>query len=61
MMKERGKKGQVTIFIIVAIIIVVLAVLIYLFFPQIKSAIGAGAQDPQSFMQSCMEEILLIV
>jgi hypothetical protein len=52
----RNKKGQVTIFIIMAIVIVVLGVLIYTFFPQIKSSVGLETKDPYSFMRSCMQD-----
>ena len=50
------KKGQVTIFIIIAIIIVVAGVLIYAFYPQIKSSLGGEIKNPQSFIQGCVEE-----
>ena len=39
-MDKRGKKAQVTIFIIIAIIIVVLGILIYMFYPKIKASFG---------------------
>ncbi len=51
-----GKKGQVTIFIIIAIIIVALAFLIYSFYPQIKSTIGGEEKNPQAYIQSCIEK-----
>ncbi len=50
------KKGQVTIFIIIAIVIVVMGVLIYMFFPQIKSTLGVGVKNPQAFIEECIEE-----
>lgn len=50
------KKGQVTIFIIIAIVIVAAGVLVYLFFPQIKSGLGGGIKNPQAFIQECVEE-----
>jgi len=56
--KKVNKKGQVTIFIIVALIVVVLGVLIYLFYPQIKSTFGGGFKNPQAFMQECLVEDL---
>jgi hypothetical protein len=52
----RNKKGQVTIFIILGIIIVALGFLIYSFYPQIKSTIGGEEKNPQSYIQSCIEE-----
>ncbi len=60
-MKKEGmcgkwnKSGQVTIFIIIAIIIVALAFLIYSFYPQIKSTIGGEEKNPQAYIQSCIE------
>ena len=53
-MKKR--KGQVTIFIIVAIVIVLLAALLYIFYPQIRTGLGLGSQSPSAFLQSCLEE-----
>jgi hypothetical protein len=50
-----NKRAQVTIFIILAIIIVALAFLIYSFYPQIKSSLRTSEKSPQSFMQSCIE------
>ena len=59
-MKKEGfifnKSGQVTIFIIIAIIIVALGILIYLFFPQIRVNFGFAADNPSEFIQNCMED-----
>jgi len=59
-MRKRGKtfskRGQVTIFIIIAIIIVALGALIYLIYPPIKSAIKADYKNPNAFIQNCMED-----
>ncbi len=52
----RNNKGQVTIFIILAIVIVVLGVIIYAFLPQIRSTIGSELQSPQVYLQSCLED-----
>ncbi|VVB82325.1 Uncharacterised protein [uncultured archaeon] len=58
-MKERlNKKGQVTIFIIIAIIIVAAALLVFSFYPQIQSSIGIQEQNPSSYIQSCVEKDL---
>jgi hypothetical protein len=57
-MLKRGKKGQVTIFIILAIVIVALAVLIYVFFPQIKTTIGISTENPEVYLQTCIEDKL---
>jgi len=51
----QNRSGQVTIFIIIAIIIVAAGILIYSFYPQIKTSLGIQQQDPQSFIQSCIE------
>ena len=56
MKKRLNKKGQVTIFIIIALVIVVLGILIYMFYPQIKAGLGLGPQNPTSFIQTCIEE-----
>ena len=50
------KRGQLTIFIIIAIIIVALGVLLYLLFPQIRVNFGFVTDDPSSFIQNCMED-----
>lgn len=55
-MGVNGKRGQVTLFIIIGIIIVVMGVLIFLFYPQIKSSISSNVQTPESFIQNCLEE-----
>lgn len=53
-----NKRGQVTIFIIIAVMIVVLGILIYVFYPNLKSVISTQTENPSSFMQSCIEEKL---
>ncbi len=52
----RNKRGQVTIFIIIGIIIVAAGVLIYSFYPQIKSTLGGEEKNPLSYIQSCLED-----
>lgn len=49
-------RGQVTIFIIVAILIVGLAVLIYFLFPKIKSTINPATESPSQYIDTCMRE-----
>ena len=49
-------RGQVTIFIIIAIIIVALGVLLYLFLPQIRVNFGFAIDNPSEFIQNCMED-----
>lgn len=69
-MKKRGQKskifnylsltnqtrGQVTIFIIIGIMIVVIGILMYLFYPKIQTGLGISTDNPQIFIQSCMED-----
>jgi len=57
-MKKLGdnKRGQVTIFIIVAIVIIALGILIYMFYPQVKSILGFEPETPSAFIQICLEE-----
>jgi hypothetical protein len=52
----KNRRGQVTIFIIVAIIIVAGALLIFSFLPQLQTTFGGGAASPQAFIQTCMEK-----
>jgi hypothetical protein len=56
MMRVMNKKAQVTIFIIIAILIVSAAVLIYLFYPQINTTLGTQENTPQTYIQSCIEK-----
>lgn len=51
----KNSRGQVTIFIILALIIVGAAALVYFLYPQIKSTFF-GTTDPQGFIQTCMED-----
>ncbi len=53
-----SKRGQTTIFVIVAIAIVVGIVLIYLFYPRLE-AIFFDIEDPSDFLRSCVEEDVL--
>ncbi len=51
-------RGQVTIFVIVAIVITAAALLIFLFYPKIKTTLGFGSQNPSEFLQNCLEDDL---
>ena len=55
MEKRMMKKGQVTIFILIAVIIIAVGILIYLFYPKITS-IGFDSKNPSAYMQSCLEK-----
>ncbi len=50
------KSGQLTIFIIAAIAIVAFGMLIYFVFPQVLVNFGIGTNNPQIFLQTCLEE-----
>jgi len=53
-----NNRGQVTIFIIIAVVIVIAGVLIYIFYPQIQAGLGIGETNPEAFIQNCLEEEL---
>lgn len=55
-MEKRDKRGQVTIFIILGIVVVAIAVLVFLFFPKIQSTLGFGEESPSQFLQKCLED-----
>ena len=52
------RRGQATIFIIVAVIVVALVVLIFMFWPKIVLKGGFDEKNPQAFMQTCLEDVL---
>ena len=51
------KRGQITIFILVAIIILVVGILIYFLYPKINGDVSV-TENPSLFMQSCVEDTL---
>ena len=51
-----GIRGQVTVFIIIALMIVVFGALIYMFYPQISSNARTDTKSPEAFIQTCMED-----
>lgn len=53
---NEGKKGQVTIFIIIAIAIIGLAVLIYQVVPRTSTTTSVSADNPQGFLETCLKE-----
>jgi hypothetical protein len=55
-MKGMNKKGQVTIFIIISILIIAAAVLVYMFYPKITTTFGTQENTPQSYIQTCIEK-----
>ena len=53
----KNKKGQVTIFIIIAVLVVVAGVLIYMFFPGFQTpSEKADLEDPQRYIQDCVSD-----
>ena len=52
------KRGQVTIFIILAVFIVAATAAIYAFLPQIKSVIGSDVKNPNAFIEECIRDDL---
>jgi hypothetical protein len=52
----KNKKGQITLFIIIGIIIVVTALLIFMFKPKITSTTKFDAQNPSAYIDACVEE-----
>ena len=55
----KNKKGQVTLFIVIAIAIVAIGAILYMFMPQIRSSFGFDRQNPETFLQNCLEEEVL--
>ena len=56
MKKGVMKKGQVTIFIVVAIVIVAAGLLIYFFYPKLQTSLGYDSSNPSDYLQQCLEE-----
>ncbi|MFB6246236.1 MAG: hypothetical protein ABEI74_01425 [Candidatus Pacearchaeota archaeon] len=57
--EDKNRKGQVTAFIIISILVVAVVVLVFLLSPEARSSIGLGQeQTPQSFIQTCLEKPL---
>lgn len=52
---KEEKRGQLTIFIIVAILIVALALLIYFFYPKLRP-VGLETDNPYSYIEKCMKD-----
>jgi len=55
---EKNKRGQVTLFIIIAIVIVVIGVLIFAFYPKLKATTGFSVENPERYLQNCLENDL---
>lgn len=51
------KKGQITVFIVIAVLVVAGVVLIFLLTPDLRDSIGLGGKDsPEDFVRSCIED-----
>ena len=55
MKREGNKSGQVTIFIIIAMVIVIFAVLVYLFYPSISTTLGYSSKSPSQQIEDCIK------
>lgn len=53
---KKNKRGQITIFIIIAVVIVVVGILAVLFYPDIKTTFEAKPINPAEIIQTCVEE-----
>ena len=53
-----SKRSQITIFVIIAIMIIVIGVLAYLFLPKIQTGFGVSTNNPNVFIQNCMSKSL---
>ncbi|KHO51779.1 MAG: hypothetical protein QT05_C0032G0006 [archaeon GW2011_AR13] len=50
------KRGQVTLFIIMGMMIIILGILLFLFSPKIQDLFLTETKNPSSFIQDCIEE-----
>lgn len=57
-MLPKSKRSQVTIFIIIGLVIVALAIAIYFLLPKIKNTSTTSDENPYVFMQKCLEDDL---
>ena len=57
-MKKRGTRGQLTIFIIVAILVVAIVALLFAF-PKLRTSVGfEKPESPENFIQTCLEDTI---
>ncbi|MBW6442435.1 hypothetical protein K0A97_01470 [Patescibacteria group bacterium] len=52
----KNKRGQVTIFIIIAVVLIGVALLFYFLLPKFQTRIVFDEDNPQDFIQMCLEE-----
>lgn len=55
-MQKKGERGQVTIFIIVAMVIVAVGILVSLLYPKFYTGFNFEAENPEGFLQNCLED-----
>ena len=56
-MQKRGeKRGQVTLFIIIAILVIGMVALIYFLIPKAETSSVFNPENPNSFIQNCLED-----
>ncbi len=55
----QNKRSQTTLFIIIGVIIVALALVLYFFYPEIKSGLGLVEKNPSDFIDSCIKEDIM--
>jgi hypothetical protein len=53
-----NKRGQVTIFIIIALLLILIVLFVFLIFPRISTSGSFDTENPQAFIQSCVEDDL---
>jgi len=57
-MKKRGTRGQLTIFIIVAIVVVAIVALLFAI-PKLRTSVGFEKPlSPENFIQTCLEDTI---
>jgi len=61
MRKEGNKRGQVTIFIIIAVLVVGLVALAYFLIPKSQTGATFDVKNPYAFIQSCLSDKLKTV
>lgn len=54
--KKRNVRGQVTVFIIIAILVVAAGILLYYFYPKFKTTVSPESTSPSGFVQDCISE-----
>ena len=52
----KPKRSQIAIFVILGVMIIALGIIAYVFFPQIQTGFGVSTNNPDVFIQNCMED-----